>query len=773
MAHWGKANPHTFHLLQYHCLDVAAVAAVLTNTHSGTLPFFTALHDLGKFTEAFQNLRPDLLLRLQHKTSSLKYITRHDTAGFHLWKEIWPENPLHLDTSEFDIYDWNLLVEPTITAITGHHGTPPLNSSEPFSPSDISAARQFIAECYELFLASEYPAPTVDFDDAIAAAKLESWHIAGITVVADWIASNETFFPYIEYEMPLEAYWQIALRQAASAIKSIKLYPKQVSQDTGIKQLFPFINTPSPVQSYVETCEIAPGPQLFIIEELTGSGKTEAALTLAHRIMAAGQADSIYVALPTMATSNSMYERIAKMYTKMYTEEPSLILAHSASNQHSSWLTDNHKKYLLADVGVGTIDQALISILPLKHQSLRMFGLNRTVLIIDEVHAFDPYMHSLLCKLIEFHNGSVILLSATLTMQQRSSLVGTAVHRTEYPLVTHSVVGGAVTETALDIRDGTRRTVDLEFFDDTASVYQRICDEFAAGKTVCWIRNTVADARKAYLYLSTMYNDSELMLFHSKFTLSDRLKKEDVVRSVFGPDTTNRRPMILIATQVVEQSLDIDFDYIVSDLAPIDLLIQRIGRLHRHRVRGTPVFGILSPEITSDPDEFWYSRMFYGGAYVYPNHGQLWLTASALKSAGHITVPDDLRPLLEYVYDNSVIPNGLQRATQKALATTLAEKSVASINALNFAGGYRRSVNPWGSVSTRLGDETITVRLSLHGEPLGEIQVRKYQLCRGNREPPNDWTIIVELDDGYGYNENGEEVGVTYDSRIGLVLDRK
>ena len=231
-----------------------------------------------------------------------------------------------------------------------------------------------------------------------------------------------------------------------------------------IESLFPFIKQPTPLQHYALTEPLTDQPQLFILEDVTGAGKTEAALVLAHRLMMQGLAEGLYIALPTMATANAMYKRLGDVYRKFYqaSNNPSLILAHgarelskdfqdsvilatqqtpdsdylhggkeedqelSATAYCNAWLADSRKKALLADVGVGTLDQALLAVLPSRHQSLRLLGLARNVLLVDEVHAYDSYMQKLLDALLEAHarqGGSVILLSATLPQTMREKLV--------------------------------------------------------------------------------------------------------------------------------------------------------------------------------------------------------------------------------------------------------------------------------------------------------------------------------------------------------------
>jgi CRISPR-associated endonuclease/helicase Cas3 len=217
--------------------------------------------------------------------------------------------------------------------------------------------------------------------------------------------------------------------------------------------------------------ELAQDPQLIVIEEVTGGGKTEAALTLAARLLANGAADGLYLALPTMATADAMHRRVERVYQRFFADgaQPSLVLAHSmaaftlalecvnqtdtgygnkehdsASGHCTAWLADSRKKALLAHVGVGTIDQALLGILPAKHQSLRLWGLLGKILIADEVHACDAYVADLLKTLLKFHTafgGSAILLSATLPQSQRAGFIAAFAEGTGF-------VTSEVTETA-------------------------------------------------------------------------------------------------------------------------------------------------------------------------------------------------------------------------------------------------------------------------------------------------------------------------------------
>jgi CRISPR-associated endonuclease/helicase Cas3 len=328
---------------------------------------------------------------------------------------------------------------------------------------------------------------------------------------------------------------------------------------------------------------------------------------------------NLLIGLPTMGTANAMYQRLGKVYRRFYesSDLPSLILAHGARelsesfresvflsenqaaglnyteghDEHelsataycNAWLADNRKKALLADVGVGTIDQALLAVLPARHQSLRLLGLGRKVLLVDEVHAYDSYMQGLLDCLLEAHarqGGSVILLSATLPQTMREKLViafhrglgddSPGILRNAYPLATHSPTAGE-SEKHIDTREEVKRSVMIEHVEEEEVVIEQIQQAVSKGQCVCWIRNTVKAARESYRALTDCkwLDDEHLNLFHSRFAMVDRQRIEsDTVRR-FGAESNHddREGQVLIATQVVEQSLDLDFDVLISEMS--------------------------------------------------------------------------------------------------------------------------------------------------------------------------------------------------------------
>jgi len=620
--------------------------------------------------------------------------------------------------------------------------------------------------------------------------KIVSWQLAGITVLADWLGSNQEHFKYCSKPEELAVYWhKHALPSAEKAIQSIPSKPK-TSRFQGINNLFPFIKQPTPLQEYATDEPLNDKPQLFILEDVTGAGKTEAALILTHRLLSAELADGLYVALPTMATSNAMYQRLGKVYRRFYESNdlPSLILAHGARNLSdvfresvflsenqsadlnyteghdeqeqewnataycNAWLADNRKKALLADVGVGTLDQALLAVLPARHQSLRLLGIGRKVLLVDEVHAYDRYMQRLLDALLEMHarqGGSVILLSATLPQTMRENLVeafhrclgdDTPVIRSDaYPLATHSPAAGEC-EKHIDTRKEIKRTVTVKQLDVEDAIIALIYQAVSNGQCVCWIRNTVKAARESHRTLAQCewMNGNHLHLFHSRFAMVDRQKIEEETLKRFGDESNyeDRKGQVLIATQVVEQSLDLDFDVLITNLAPIDLIIQRAGRLKRHirdvhgnRIRDvnakdqreSAILYLFAPDPKENADENWLKTKQEGTQAVYPHIGQLWLTAKLLleDGKGKFTMPGDARGLIEGVYSPEAevaIPEILLEASMDAEGQNMMKQSMANLNALKLNKGYTRSSGDWDEESripTRLTEqETFSVALA-------------------------------------------------------------
>ncbi len=789
-AYWGKAGNENqgCHLLVYHCLDVAAVADTLLEQRPELLRrladvmglsleqarrwcvFLLGLHDIGKFAEAFQQLREDLRRRFwpDEKIRKRNYSIRHDALGWMLWRQFL-RNEL-FDSEDEDLQNFiDEGMDYWLAAVTGHHGWPPDNSSHNerirrhFRDFDKMAALSFCQEWRALIqpdlsqLKQHLQNPPFS-----KRQRQASWLLAGVAVLADWLGSDRERFRYCDQSMPLSEYWERhALPAAQEAVAAAGILPPPIQPLEQPRKLFDYLEKPTPLQRACLDLPIEAEPQLFILEDVTGAGKTEAALILAARLMAAGQGQGVYIGLPTMATANAMYDRMRKVYRGFYKPgepQPSLILSHSARHlsesfqqsllaahtgdpgygdeesivaQCNRWLADNRKKALLADVGIGTIDQALLAVMPARHQSLRLLGLVGKVLILDEVHAYDAYTSEPLKRLIGFHaalGGSVILLSATLTRKQRADLIGAfqggrqaTPESTDYPLLTQANASDIIVEQAVATRPSVARQVGVRLHHDETVLLEEIRAAVEDSQCICWIRNTVHDAREAWRALQSAdwLDNDKLHLFHSRYALTDRLRIEQEMLKRFGKDATSkqRRGQVLIATQVVEQSLDLDFDRMISDLAPIDLLIQRAGRLHRHQrgERGTPVLDVFAPEPTSEPQADWYKAVFPKAHYVYPDTLVLWRTAKLLAEKGGWKMPDDARDFLEPVYDHDgPIPAGLLDAKIEVDGETHAERDAGRFVSLSLSAGYRRNQH-WDEearIATRLGAESRTIYLA-------------------------------------------------------------
>lgn len=894
---WGKADPHypdepKWHPLAYHCLDVAACGQELLRQQPAWLEnlsrlarvdarilepwliFLLAVHDLGKFSNGFQSLPKNPF----GHTSQVAYDVRHDSLGYALAMEYLPK---WLGVPELEQRGGGLL-RLWAAAVTGHHGRPPKNQNlaalvmRQF-PADtvLHDAEEFVFAVRHLLLPEgwEFPLRT---EGQLDRYKRTSWLVAGLAVLADWLGSNTLWFKYREPDMGLEDYWRdVATPKAKDAVKESGLASTLPTGEATFGTLFPHIESPTPLQIWASEVPIAPNPQLFVLEELTGGGKTEAALTLAARLMAAERGRGVYFALPTMATADAMFDRIQRrqenggkeVWERFFASaDPSLVLAHSAAkirqkldtlqrrdagydnrreeasaSQHSSaWLADSRKKALLADFGIGTIDQALLAVMPLRHQSLRLLGLSTKVLVVDEVHACDCYMGELLSRLLRFHaalGGSAILLSATLPLEQRARLLADFAEgagyatakptQTAYPLASHFHTAG-LDEKPIKAREAASRKVSVEPLSEEQAVLQRLQATVARGGCAVWVRNTVTDAVSAWTTWNSNYPDYPATLFHARFALADRLNIGKRIHGSFGPVSTpeTRRGKLVIATQVVEQSLDVDFDDMVSDLAPIDLIVQRAGRLQRHKrnAEGNPAksegrgganLGVLMPEPILEAEAAWFKRLLPKAAKVYPDHGKLWLTAQWLVENKAFDLSLQARDMIEKVYGAygyEQTPVALQDVTVAAEGTCKADQGIARSNVLTFNQGYDPTSNEWPDedsytdITTRLGEKTVRLRLAKMVDdsltpwattgtsldwPLSELTVARYLIAkesprhtalleqtRKNMIDEGRHCLIVPLADcgkdwrGWAMNAQDKEVRVIYSPVAGLSIEK-
>ena len=932
--YWAKADAQqkSWHPLICHSLDTAAVVrAIIESSETffsqwayrlemsfdvllDSVCFLSALHDLGKFSLEFQAKVPDLREKLHGPIPPHITGYHHPTAALILWNTVLEDMVFtQYQIGGVDAIRVRRALEPWVVAAFGHHGgpvqEPSISTQHTFSmmfdEEAITAATDFVFDMIGLFpgfdaLMSE----AMGLHRHKSSANSFSFIISGLIILSDWSASATTNFPFAvdgdhrEYSTypsteGLSEYFRVAMELAQEAIVRQGLVPavhRMISDPWN--ELFPELSTlhaPSLLQQIILGMDLKEEPGLYIIEDLTGSGKTEAALMLYARLQRSG-ADGFYFALPTMATSNGMYDRIREMYRTYFTPGAtvSLVLAHGASHLHegfqestlldvsnirydedtaeddvasgeisysssanacSEWIEDSSKKAFLAQVGVGTIDQALLSVLYSRHNSLRMYGLAQKIVIVDEVHAYDLYMQGLIHNLLKFlaaQHKSVVLLSATLPLAMKEELVNSyvsglsedgkvdgnrALPSDEFPLISiHHQREDRYLPVA--VAPGKERSINLRFFTtpNMGEPLEFLAKVSRSGRCGVWICNTVKDAQQAYSRLKAHIGTENVLLFHSRFTMADRQAIEQTVMDIFGKRSgaERRRGKILIATQVVEQSLDLDFDEMVSDLCPIDLLIQRSGRLKRH-VRdseGNPITGstdgrgavtlsVFGPAPHGEISSSWYSGFFPAGSYVYEDPSILWKTAVLLREEGSIRVPERSRHLIESVYgaSNIEVPEALHKQSELAQREGQRASAIAQNNIVPLDRGFVQpgDLKPWPdhAAPTRLTDEAIAYRLCLKVQgalqaivkegknrwAMSEVRYRKMPLIydpairqlmeKANKAfpdkgraafllPMEEWgrtTEGVECYRSYGVTTTGRHL--LYDSVEGLRMEQK
>lgn len=481
--------------------------------------------------------------------------------------------------------------------------------------------------------------------------------VAGLTSVADWIGSGRHFE---DPAQPWNDRIELALQESGWVAPRYR-------GNLDFAHVFGF--TPRPAQQQLIAAASAPG--VFVLEAPMGLGKTEAALYAAYQLLQSGQACGIYFALPTQLTSNKIHERFnAFLQRILMPDDPqrNALLLHG-----KAWLQDTEmgeegrpggawfhhaKRGLLAPFAVGTIDQALMAAMNVKHGFVRAFGLAGKVVILDEVHTYDAYTGTLLdalVKLLRNLHCTVIILSATLNQTRRQELLQTSLHSQAYPLIT-AVIGDGFTQ-ELPVAPPADTRVQIHLTGDQRSAIGEALARASQGQQVLWIENTVKDAQERYLDLAARARelDVDCGLMHSRFTADDRQRIEEQWVNLFGKPGWARRAQsgrILVGTQVLEQSLDIDADFLVSRFAPTDMLLQRLGRLWRHaetpRAAGSICEAwVLAPDLEpaiASPVAAFASSAFVYAPYVLCRSLQVWqgVTQAAL--------PGDIRAFIEASY---------------------------------------------------------------------------------------------------------------------------
>lgn len=536
-----------------------------------------------------------------------------------------------------------------------HHGFAPdvagkRASDEVFGGEVWQAERERLVNALKSHLGEDWP----EIENYPTARLL-----AGLTSVADWIGSGQHFDnPDME--------WQGKINQA---LDEAGFVTPEFKKGLSFKQVFGF----EPRQAQSLLFEQVSQPGVYVLEAPMGLGKTEAALYAAYQLLSSKQASGIYFALPTQLTSNKIFERFNQFLEQILADD----CQHRSLLLHANaWLFDvemgeegrpggawfnQAKRGLLAPFAVGTIDQALMAAMNVKHGFVRAFGLAGKVVILDEVHTYDAYTGTLmdaLIRLLRELDCTVIILSATLNRERRQEIIGCETTSDGYPLITAlPKEASVVEEVVVPVTGSQSLTISLQQ-NETDAVEEALL-RAEQGQQVLWIENTVKEAQERYLQLAARAHGLgvDCGLLHSRFSFSDRQLLEDKWVNLFGKQgwEGNKRQhqgRILIGTQVLEQSLDIDADFLVTRFAPTDMLLQRFGRLWRHaetprNKHARQEAWLLAPELgkaVESPKAAFGASAYVYSPYVLCRSLEVWLNLE------HVRLPNDIRPLIEATY---------------------------------------------------------------------------------------------------------------------------
>jgi CRISPR-associated endonuclease/helicase Cas3 len=717
----AKSNPPRSFV--EHSLDVARAAALrlrdpvlcsrlataagmpVTAVHAARLAVLAGLHDIGKTGKGFQQD-----VRRPRGERGARSDWRHVAGGLAALAV------LHRELT--DVLGWWSDPPAALYAAVCHHGGPVASAAlaahkalvaRHIGDEAVAGVRALLAALREAYPTAWEAAPTLAWTPAL------DHLVAGLVMGADWVGSG--MFPDLEAAYRAAGAWQ---GQTAPLLAGRALRP---------------------VQALIARVPLH--ARLVLIEDATGSGKTEAALLHAERLAGAGLISGLYFAVPTRSAATELHQRISGYLAAVpglrgtVTRVVPGQIDTDGWQGRRPWHLGGARQALLARVGVGTIDQAMLSILAVRHGWMRAAWLVDRLLVIDEVHASDAYMETVVGSLVRRHldlGGHVLCLSATLGESMRARLLDqparplAAAEALPYPVIW---AGSTPMQAPADIVPAPREVLVHWAADPTHAVLRAA----RAGATVLVIRSTVAEAVQTWEGLRAQ----GAMLHHSRWADADRLHLDAEVMRRLGKES--RLPgAIVVGTQTLEQSLDISADLLVTDACPGDVLLQRLGRLHRHARERPPGYEqprvlILDPgdlelylaadgRIAREPPQRW--------VFVYPLPATA-ATLEWLRASGVIRVPADNRALVE----RATHPDSLRALARrrgaawevllgKAAEHGAAARQQGALAVVDWSEPYQRA--QVGDEPTRLGDGTITVETPglsspLTGEPVAALPI--------------------------------------------------
>ncbi|CFX29860.1 CRISPR-associated helicase, Cas3 family [Candidatus Filomicrobium marinum] len=815
-APWGKfdASAGTRHHLAHHCADVAAIfrrlvmlpafsarleqaaGDAITDIQLERLTALVFLHDAGKLHPGFQargwpgeswGVNPH-----GHVHEGLEIFLANDgVANLPLARS------LHIDS----LVGWGI-AESLLRAVISHHGRPARNQVRNLSdakqcwrsrgPYDLEAVGQEMGRimCQWFPAAFEHGGTELPCDNG----QFEHL-ICGLTTLADWLGSSAQWFPHMaQLDGTYIETAQKGAERACIAVGLDALRQRNARNSAICFSDLTGFSSPNPQQALVG--EIDLNARAVILEAETGSGKTEAALWHYVRLFEAGRVDGLYFAVPTRAAAVQLHARIVNAAKRVFgkdTPQPVLAvpgyikagdvegtaLPHwrvlwddaargEPEKQHARWAAEHSKRYLAAQIAVGTVDQVMMGALTVKHAHLRAASLSRSLLVIDEVHASDAYMTSVQKALLDSHvavGGYAMLMSATLGSTARAKWLGhsapdfAAACAIPYPALWTSETDTAQSPEAppYNSKHVAMETLVTMAAEATA---ERALTAARRGARVLVIRNTVDRAIETLSALEALAEpvDHGLLfrvgnvstLHHSRFAPTDRKLLDQAVEAALNTDK-HRAPegRIVIGTQTLEQSLDIDSDLLITDLCPIDVLLQRIGRLHRHKLARPAGFEeprcivmvpegglalLLKPAFENGLGAW---RAAGGLQGVYRDLSVLELTRRLVEGDPVWTIPEMNRPLVE----SALHPQQIKALHEElgpawsayrddVVGSELGDRLAASGVLIDRTKPFEKCAFPDGAeqkIRTRLGEDNVRLLLAEQvpvgpfGEPVTEL----------------------------------------------------
>lgn len=838
LAYDANGNATAWHSLTDHLIDVAAcfrrlarcrsiaralehaAGRSLTAVDLARLAALVFLHDLGKANSGFQAKRWD-------KSAVPSGWPGHAGHGLEATK-LFAEDRFLQDLVALlpieALCTWGEAVEPLLEASISHHGRPitesvgdwkraiwkpvvAMDGTVLYDPAPILAeiGRRVVELYPEAFDPGGDPLP-----DAPAFGHL----FAGLVQLADWLGSDTTFFPLTNGagDRALDAPAFADQAVAALGLDAAPWQARLAGEPPRFASVFDG-HPPYPIQAAMADSALGP---LLVLESETGSGKTEAALWRFVHLLQRGEVDGLYFALPTRVSASQVYERVLKAVNRLWPsgppvtvralpgyasadgQEPKALPAFqvlwpddpSDAEAHRRWAAESPKRFLAAPIAVGTIDQALLGALQVRHAHLRHALLARSLLVVDEVHASDPYMTVLLERLLQAHlgcGGHALLLSATLGAsartrylaigsQTRSSLPDFEVAcKVPYPALSER---GGMCAIASTTRPKTVAWSLHDLMDAPEAIARLAIEAAATGAKVLIVRNTVPAALAVFRTLEDHPQASDWLfavgetrtLHHSRFSREDRPLLDAAIQAQLGKDRPPG-PRIVVGTQTLEQSLDLDADLLITDLCPMDVLLQRIGRLHRHprpESERPPEYRTAQAVVLTPPNHDLAPMLatakhglgpFHDGDGIYADLRTVEATRRLIVERPTIVIPEDNRQLVEAathpdrLHTMESLGEDWKKLGQKIEGHTGAQRTIAHLHGLEIDKPFDQQQGfPTDlDIATRLGvrDRLLTFDpppAGPFGQSLRHLPVRHFLVPKGL--DPDAQPTAVEVQDG-------------------------